>query len=93
MAPWVTLRQALVGLDDPDPAYNELSPSKKRFLKNYRDIDCLKVGGRRITILRPDILAMKGGVSPKPDASWPNTASATPSPPTITSNKPVLSGC
>jgi DNA (cytosine-5)-methyltransferase 1 len=33
LLPWVTLRKALQGLKDPDPAYNELSPSKKRFLK------------------------------------------------------------
>ncbi len=33
LLPWVTLRQALTDLDDPDPAYSELSPSKKRFLK------------------------------------------------------------
>ena len=33
LLPWVTLRQALCGLKDRDPAYSELSPSKKRFLK------------------------------------------------------------
>jgi DNA (cytosine-5)-methyltransferase 1 len=33
LLPWVTLRQALDGLDDPEPAYSELSPSKKKFLK------------------------------------------------------------
>src|SRR5207302_2005272 len=44
LLPWVTLRKALQGLKDPEPAYNELSPSKKRFLKlvpaggNWRDL-------------------------------------------------------
>jgi DNA (cytosine-5)-methyltransferase 1 len=37
LLPWVTLREALRGLEDPDPAYNELSPSKKRFLKLVPD--------------------------------------------------------
>ncbi len=30
---WVTLRRALAGLDDPEPAYKNLSPSKKKYLR------------------------------------------------------------
>lgn len=43
-APWVTLRQGLRGLIDPTPAYNDLPPSKKRYLAlvpeggNWRDL-------------------------------------------------------
>jgi DNA (cytosine-5)-methyltransferase 1 len=44
LTPWVTLRKALRGLKDAEPAYNDLSPSKKRFLRlvpeggNWRDL-------------------------------------------------------
>jgi DNA (cytosine-5)-methyltransferase 1 len=44
LKPWVTLREALHGLEDPKPAYSELLESKKRYLKlipaggNWRDL-------------------------------------------------------
>jgi len=42
--PWVSLREGLRGLKDPDPQYREFSPSKERYLKdipaggNWRDL-------------------------------------------------------
>jgi DNA (cytosine-5)-methyltransferase 1 len=44
LTPWVTLREALAGLCDPDPLYTALGPKKKRFLAlvppggNWRDL-------------------------------------------------------
>ncbi len=44
LPPWVTLKEALARLDDPEPAFSELSPTKRRFVAripaggNWRDL-------------------------------------------------------